>query len=232
VNALSRSFIVVLAVTCVHSTAWASGSAAAFDARAQAVATITGQVVDARTARPLSGVQVHIPGTAHGAFTDREGRYVLPNVPAGEHVIRVQLIGYARADQAVTVRAGEPLVQDFELALEALALDELVVTGAAGQARRREVGNTISQINMADIVEPQSNVDALLQGRAAGVTVLQSTGLAGSGSQIRLRGNVSAALSNQPLVYIDGVRVRSDGYPVNRGDRTSRGPNDRASPLN
>src|SRR5690606_4990073 len=95
----------------------------------------------------------------------------------------------------------------------ALSLDAVVVTGTAGQARRREVGNTITQVQMSEVVEPVGNVESLLQGRAAGVNVTMASGQAGDGAKIRLRGNVSAALSNQPLIYVDGVRVRSDGYP-------------------
>jgi len=194
--------------------------------------TVSGLVTRARTGEPVSGAQVQIVGTGIGAITDGQGRFEISQVPAGETEVQVQVLGYSTMSRTVNVPAGGVATVNFELAQEALALDEMVVTGVAGQARRREVGNTISQINIADVVESPVSVDALLQGRAAGVTVLQSTGLSGSGSQIRLRGNVSASLSNQPLIYIDGVRVRGDGYPTNVGDRGSRGPNDRSSPLN
>ena len=59
------------------------------------------------------------------------------------------------------------------------------------------------------------SVDQLLQSRTPGLLVTESAGMAGAGSQIRLRGSTSVAMTNQPLIYIDGVRVRSDAYQKN-----------------
>ena len=85
-----------------------------------------------------------------------------------------------------------------------------------------------------DIPEPITSIDNLLAGKVPGLTVLQSSGMAGSGSQIRLRGNASVALSNQPLIYVDGIRIRSDAYPRNAppSGNVLRGANDVPSPLN
>src|SRR5690606_21392604 len=111
-------------------------------------------------------------------------------------------------------------------------LDEVVVTGTAGQARRREIGNSISQINLSEVNEPLRDVSEILQGRAAGVQVQGSAGSIGAGSSIRLRGTNSVALSNQPLIYVDGVRINSDAYPSNGPmGQGNRGPNVQASPL-
>ncbi len=196
--------------------------------------TVTGEIVDSRTQRPLSGVQVMVPGTGIGALSNAAGRFLLVNVPAGETTVRARLIGYRAEERTVTVRAGETANATFELHQEALALDEVVVTGTAGQARRREVGNSIAQLNLADVAEPVADMDNLLQGRAAGVTVMENTGMAGAGAQIRLRGGNSVTMSNQPLIYVDGVRLRSDGYPLNNPPVgfVGRSGNVQASPLN
>lgn len=196
--------------------------------------TVEGEVVSARTGQPLANAQVYIPGTNIGRLSGRDGRFSIPNVPVGETVVRVQMLGYARADRTATVRAGETVSLNYQLEREAVGLDEVVVTGTAGQARRREVGNTIAQINVPDVTEPVINMDGLLAGRAAGVEVPLPTGQAGSGSAIRLRGNVSATMSNQPMIYIDGVRVRSDGYPKNMqvAGSTFRSSHNVSSPLN
>jgi outer membrane receptor protein involved in Fe transport len=100
------------------------------------------------------------------------------------------------------------------------------VTGTAGQARRREVGNTISQVKIAEVAAPGTSVGSLLQGRVAGAYISFGSGNAGGGPDIRLRGNVSASLSNQPLIYIDGMRANSE--PT--GGRS--GATDVYSPLN
>ena len=196
--------------------------------------TISGRVTQARTMRPLSSAQVVVEGVELGGLTDASGYYRILNVPAGEAVVSVQLLGFAPARQSVMVQAGESATLNFELAQQALGLDAIVVTGTAGASRRREVGNSVTQVNVAQIAEPVVNFDQLLQSRAAGVNVTQSSASVGAGAQIRLRGNVSVAMGNQPLVYIDGVRARSDGYPINSptGECECRSNNSTPSPLN
>jgi TonB-dependent starch-binding outer membrane protein SusC len=222
-----RAALTLLALLCVTHSA-ASGL------NAQERGSITGRVVDAVTQRPIASVQVHIPGTALGALTNSSGRFLLLNVPPGQVVVRTQLLGYSTTEQVVQVVAGEATTVNFQLAQQALHLDEVVVTGTAGQARRREVGNTIAQINPAQISDPVTTVDGLLQGRAAGVSVMGTGGALGAGAAIRLRGNVSTAMSNQPIIYVDGVRMRSDGYPKNMqpGGSTFRSSHVVQSPLN
>ncbi len=77
-------------------------------------------------------------------------------------------------------------------------------------------------------------MDQLLQAQSPGLLVSQSNGMAGSGAQIRLRGAVSVSQSNQPIIYVDGVRVRSDAYARNISptEGAGRGGNVTASPLN
>ena len=195
---------------------------------------ITGQVVDAATQRSLGEVQVFIDGSGLGALTRADGRYLILNVPVGVHTVTAQRIGMETQTQQVTVAAGASISVDFSLSTQALGLDEIVVTGTAGQARRREVGTAVAQVNLADAPEPITSVDQALAARAPGVISMRSSGMAGSGSQIRLRGNVSIAMSNQPLVYIDGVRTRSDGYALNHavGQHVAFGPKDVMGPMN
>jgi TonB-dependent SusC/RagA subfamily outer membrane receptor len=202
--------------------------------RVEAQGQIVGQVVDQATLRPLGEVQVYIAGTGLGALTRADGRFLILNVPVGTHAITAERIGMRAATQQVTVAAGQSATVDFQLEAEALGLDELVVTGTAGAARRREVGTAVAQVNLADRPEPVVSVDQALAARAPGMTSLRSSGMAGSGSQIRLRGNVSIAMSNQPLIYVDGVRLRSDGYALNHavGQHVAFGPKDVVGPLN
>jgi len=137
-------------------------------ASAQQTATITGQVTDARSGAALSSVQVYLSGTGTGTLTNAAGRYLMLNVPPGSYTIRVERIGYSAVTQAVTVSAGQTVNQDFALSEEALGLDEIVVTGTAGAARRREVGNSIGELNTADLTESLSSTADLLQGRVSG----------------------------------------------------------------
>jgi outer membrane receptor protein involved in Fe transport len=157
-------------------------------------------------------------------------------VPEGSREIRVLAIGYRVATLQITVAADQTTPANVALTTSLLQLDAVVVTGTAGQARVREVGNSIAQINLSQVKDPPANMDQLLQARAAGLSVMQTSGMAGEGAQIRLRGAVSVSQSNQPIVYVDGVRVRSEGYRRNRppfdDSNGFRGANYQASPLN
>lgn len=200
----------------------------------QDAGTIAGEVRDQEAGTPLVGAQVWVTGTGIGAVTDADGRFRLSEVPSGRIVLSVQLLGYRTAEARIVVSGPGTHVRDFLLEREYLNLDAIVVTGTAGGAREREVSYSVGRIAASEVSEPVETVDQLLAGRLPGVTVQQGSGLAGSGSQIRLRGNVSLALGNEPLVYLDGVRVRSEGYPKNtpRVGNGLSGPNDTASPLN
>jgi TonB-dependent SusC/RagA subfamily outer membrane receptor len=201
---------------------------------AQQTGTVTGNVTDGQSGAVLPSVQVYLVGTGLGTLTNADGRFLIVNVPAGTYTLRAERLGYGSADAEIQVSAGGTASQNFSLESEALGLDEIVVTGTAGAARRREVGNTIAQVNVADLPENPTNVDGLLQARVPGMTVMQTSGNAGGGAKIRLRGNVSVAMSNQPIIYVDGIRIRSDAFHKNVPPTgyPGRSGNDVASPLN
>jgi len=215
----------------IPPTAFALALLAAAPVGAQ-TGTISGRVTS-EAGTPIEGAQVYLIGSAIGTRTATNGRYTILNVPPAQYRVRAQMIGFRPEDKTVTVAAGQTLTLDYTMKQQAIALDALVVTGTAGAARAREVGNSVSQIDLST-VQPPSNVGQLLQGRSAGMQVMPSSAAAGSGSMIRLRGNVSVAMSNQPLIYVDGVRIRSDGYQRNVPPTGSalRSGNDLASPLN
>ena len=98
---------------------------------AQAVGTVAGTVVEAASGDALEAVQVSIPGLKLGAVSDAEGRFAIPNVPAGTHELRVDLIGYDSRTVTVAVTAGETATVELRLASNTLLLDEQVVTGTA-----------------------------------------------------------------------------------------------------
>jgi TonB-dependent SusC/RagA subfamily outer membrane receptor len=206
----------------------------AYPVSAQQTGTVTGSVTDAATSAGIQSVQVYLVDSGLGTLTNANGRFLILNVPAGSYTLRAERLGYAAQEVQINVTAGGTVTENFALESEALGLDEIVVTGTAGAARRREIGNTIAQVEVADIAEPPQNVDALLQGRVAGMTVLNASGNAGSGARIRLRGNVSIAQSNQPLIFVDGVRLRSEAFDKNVPPTgyPGRSGNDVSSPLN
>ncbi len=174
--------------------------------------TIAGRVRQAGTGRPLAAVQVVVAGTNLGALTDAGGEYRIANVPEGEVTIRVQIIGYSEGRRTVSVATGETVVANFELRESAIGLDEIVVTGTAGGTQRRAIGNVVASVDVDEVMtqSPIANVDQLLGQRTAGVMMLPGTGQVGTGSAVRIRGNSSLSLANEPIIYIDGVRMDSD----------------------
>src|SRR2546421_84731 len=194
---------------------------------------VTGRVVDARTEAPLSSVRVSVGGTELGVLTNADGRYELLGVAAGTHDIRAQRIGYHSSTETVDVSSTGAATVNFGLGEQALALEQVVVTGTGSQARRREVGNPITQINLSSVADPTKSVETLLQARVPGMTVDVGGATIGQGATIRLRGNVSLSQSNQPLVYVDGVRQTANNYPrnVSQGGSTFNAAQVEASPL-
>jgi TonB-dependent starch-binding outer membrane protein SusC len=180
-----------------------------------ATGTVRGQVSDAVTARPLSGVHVAVVGMNRATVSDERGMFMFLNVPAGTVTVRADMLGFAATTREVSVVAGQTAVVDFGMRETAVALDELVVT-ATGQTRRREIGNSMSTINATELaVSPIKGTQDMLSGRATGVFVLANSGQPGAGGTIRLRGNNSVSQGNNPIIYIDGVRMYSGLTPTN-----------------
>ena len=174
---------------------------------------IVGQVTGGATGQPLGDVQISVDDTSLGVLTNGQGRFLLLNVPAGQHRITATLIGYGQESVDVTVTAGDQaVVEPIRLFSRAVELEGMVVTGTAIAAQRREVGNSIAlitseEIEAAGIVA----IDDILRGKALGLTVQGSSGMAGAGSQILVRGLASLNGRNRPLIYIDGIRMNDRG---------------------
>ncbi len=196
-------------------------------AAAQASGTIRGTVTEAGTGRPLAGVLVSIRGGQRGTMTDARGAFVVTNVPVGEAAVRVESIGFRSAEQTTTVVEGQTATLTFELSQSAINLDEIVVTGTAGRATKRTLGNSVSTVNAEAITDaaPITNVQQLLHGRTPGVTLISSSGVVGGSSRIRVRGAGSLQAGNEPVVYIDGVRVQSGTSSSIPGSNTAQGIN-------
>ncbi|MEK9500019.1 SusC/RagA family TonB-linked outer membrane protein [Gemmatimonadota bacterium DH-20] len=204
----------------IRPRAWVLGLAfaviAAPSLTAQETGQVTGQVTAAATMQPLTGAQVFVSGLRLGALTNEQGRYVILNVPAGTHTVRVDIIGYTSLEETVTVTAGGTTTTNFSLEQTAVALEEIVVTGTAAEVRAREVGNALDAVTSRDIENlPVTNPENIIGGRIPGVTVVPPGGQPGTGGTIRIRGQNTASQAPEPLVYIDGVRVYNQ--PVSLG---------------
>lgn len=175
---------------------------------AQQFGEIRGTVYDRETNTPLPAASVVIVGTQIGSATDINGNYIIKNVKPGTYKVQARFVGYGSQTKDVTVRPGETSTVDFYLSPTALQLDEIVVTGTGTALEKRSVGNTVGTVTIKDIeIAPVRSVTEVLQGRVSGLVALPSSGQAGSAAAIRLRGLISVSQDNQPLIYVDGVRI-------------------------
>ncbi len=185
--------------------------------------TIEGQVSDASSLAPLSTTQVHIPALGMGTISGVDGSYRLSDVPAGTHVLVAERIGYESQSQEISVGDGVTVSVDFALRRQALALDEVVVTGTPGGSQRRALGNVVSQIDASSIENrPVTRLEHAIGSSVPGVRMMAPTGAAGGEMSIRVRGSSSLALSGDPLIYVDGVRLNARRAFDGRGSATSR----------
>ena len=118
-------------------------------------------------------------------------------------------IGYRNAE--VPARVGAT-ISSSRSSSNPTSLEAVVVTGTVGAAQKREIGNAIGTINASDIVAnaPILNMQGLINGRAPSIVVMPTSGQVGTGSQLRIRGTASLSLGNNPLIFVDGVRVNNE----------------------
>lgn len=177
---------------------------------AAGVATIEGTVREQSTNRPVELAQVHVVGKNIGASSNRDGFYRITNVPAGQVELRIRMVGFSPTSRTVTVTAGGTETVNFTLSPTAVQLEAIVTTGTAGATEIKRLGNTVATIDPPKFA-PIKTASELLQGREPGVVGLSTSGLTGEAMKIRIRGNASLTQSNEPIVFVDGVRINSGG---------------------
>jgi TonB-dependent starch-binding outer membrane protein SusC len=188
-------------------------------APAQSAGTIEGTVIDAGSRRPLPGAQVTVIasqaggvlGTQTGAIAGQNGQFRIVGVASGARQVRARHLGYAAVSRTVEVTAGQTARADFELQQSAIELTAVVTTGTGGaMVEQRKLGNTVATLEVPQQA-PIATFSELMQGREPGIAILPSSGLTGEGARIRIRGNASMSQSNEPIVYVDGVRMDAGG---------------------
>ena len=183
--------------------------------RAQQTATVQGTITDVASGAPIADARVTITGTVLQSTTNVLGNYRITGIVAGNVTLQVRRIGYKTMTVPLTVAEGQEFTGNYGLTTSVVQLEEIVVTGTAGRQERKAQAATVADVDVAGIrqVAPTQTVANVLQSRVPGVSVTSASGSSGASSQIRVRGASSISLSNEPLVYIDGIRVNSQGSP-------------------
>ena len=195
-----------------------------------------GVVVEELTLRPLAGAQVVVEGTGRGTLTDADGRFLLTGLIGSDVTLRVVMIGYRGVTRSVATGTTDLRIALAESAIE---LNEVVVTGTPGATRKRAIGNAVATVDAEQIlaVAEPATVQQLLSSRVPGVNILKGAGEIGTGAATTIRGVGSLALSHEPLIYVDGMRIDNNANQVGDAFRAGSGasrindidPNDIAS---
>ncbi|MFK8007313.1 MAG: TonB-dependent receptor plug domain-containing protein, partial [Saprospiraceae bacterium] len=167
--------------------------------------TITGTISDDK-GEALIGASVVVKGAEGvGTTSDIDGSYSL-DIPAGSDVLVISYTGYGTKEMTL----GASNVMNVSLT-EGSVLGEIVVTGLGIKKEKKALGYAVTTIDSKDIeLKPEADVTRVLRGKVAGVQIGATSGLAGSGTNVIIRGYSSITGSNQPLFVVDGVPFNSD----------------------
>ncbi len=177
----------------------------------QKTGVISGIVVDSSTGNGIAKATVTAQPGSRTVLTNEKGAYVFPGIPYGEYTVSVKIFGFKAMSRTVVVAEGGGKHFVFALIPVTTQLSG-VVTTATGEQRKVEVGNDITTIDVAAVIEknPISSVTDLLATRVPGLIVGRASGEPGAKSEIRIRGTNSLRASMEPIVIVDGVQVIGD----------------------
>lgn len=166
-------------------------------------ALIQGSIKDRTTGEKLPGASVYLSGTTTGTVTDLDGSFSF-QAPAGEHTLLVTFVGYMQERIPVSIHAGQNLQLLIELYPDIEMLQEFVVIGY-GIQKKSDLSGSIVNVNMNEVTKVRgTNALSSLQGLASGVSITNTSGTPGAGSNINIRG-ITTLNNNAPLIIIDGV---------------------------
>ncbi|KYP13596.1 TonB-dependent receptor [Flavihumibacter sp. CACIAM 22H1] len=168
--------------------------------------SITGRVTDSDGAG-LAKASILIKGTSKGVSSGQDGSFTI-QVPDENAILVISSVGFTSRE----IRAGNVSAAAIQLQNDNSQMGEVVVIGY-GTQRKREVTGAIAKVSSDKITSiPTPSFEAALQGRAAGVQVVQGSGLAGSGSVVRIRGINSISAGGDPLYVVDGIPITQDPF--------------------
>ncbi len=169
--------------------------------------TVTGKVTDPN-GNPVSNASITVKGDRTGTNTDENGNFSI-SLSRGKRMLTVSSIGYEPVDVSVSGNS-----VNVSLQTRTTTLNDVVVTGY-GTQKKKDITGAVAIVNVKDMkASPAGNADQMLQGQAAGLTVITS-GAPGSNSQINIRG-ISSFGNNDPLIIVDGVQ--GDLHDLNPND--------------
>lgn len=167
--------------------------------------TVTGTVVSSEDNSFVPGVNVVVKGTAIGTITDLDGKYSI-GVPSNESTLVFSYIGLATQE----ILVGNQTVIDVTMVPDLQELSEIVVTAMGLEKEKRSLNYATQNVESKQITQSQQpNLANSLQGKIAGLSVRQSSGMPGSSTLMTIRGSSVISGNNQPLMVVDGLPLES-----------------------
>jgi TonB-linked SusC/RagA family outer membrane protein len=165
-------------------------------------------VVRSETGTPLAGATVTIPKLKRSGVTDAKGEFTLKDVPNGEYWVEITFVGYQPYGKMINVVNNEATIV-AEMKIASSSLDQVVFKGYYNTTNRLNTGD-VTTVKGEDIQkQPVTDPILALEGRVPGLNIQQASGLPGTYSAIRIRGQNSIGNGNDPLYIVDGVPYSS-----------------------
>jgi len=175
--------------------------------------SVTGRVTDQKTGEGLPGVTVLVKGTTNGTSTNADGSFTLAVPQAGATLV-FSSIGMNSVERPV----GSETKFSVPLTANTRELSEVVVTALGIAKDKRTLGYATQEVQGGAVAQKsEPNVVNALQGKLSGVSITGASGLAGSSTNINIRGITSLTGSNQPLFVVDGIPISNDTDRTNGG---------------
>ncbi|MDQ6470345.1 TonB-dependent receptor [Flavobacterium sp. LHD-80] len=187
-----------------------------------AQSTLNGTVVDKATGQPIPGVNVNVQGSKAGTSTDFDGKFQLPNLKNGDKIV-VSFIGYV---SSTVTFSGQKNVS-VTLEEDTNQLKEVVVQVGYGTVKKKDATGAVTVLGAKDFNKgPVQSADQMIQGRVAGLQIINGGGSPGADPIVRIRSGSSLSANNDPLYVIDGIPVANGGVEGGRNPLSTINPND------
>jgi len=167
--------------------------------------TITGKVLQKNTSEPLPGISILERGTQNGTITDSEGNYSIRVSPSATHLV-FSFIGMKTQEIPIEGRSMIDVVMEEDM----IGLEEVIAIGY-GTVKKSDLTGSVGSVKVEEVMKnPVTSLDQALQGRVAGVQIVQTTAQPGGNTFFRVRGASSIYAANEPLYVIDGMQINTN----------------------
>lgn len=174
--------------------------------------TLNGVVLDKASGQPIPGVNVNVQGASNGVSTDFDGKYQLTNVKKGDKVV-FSFIGYKNT----VVNFDSQKSVSVSLEEDSNQLKEVVIQVGYGTVKKKDATGAVTVLTSKDFNKgPVASADQMIQGKVAGLQIINGGGSPGVDPVIRIRSGSSLSANNDPLYVIDGIPVANGGVEGGR----------------